>query len=210
MGRAVRRPLALTFAVIASPGTPSTLECAPGFSRRCFPCPVTRQICYRRSNEKAGRQAWRASQVYWRSEFVLLSNSVTARAQSADAIQKYLAAHAQGCSLYGYEEYFRGSIPGMSQPVAVAAYTVEGCGGGNNWGRFVSAFYLSNGGVREFKHSAAGIPGPDIGDRRGATVRGDRMTVRYSDYAPQDPRCRPSLHKVATFRLVNGAISPGR
>ena len=141
---------------------------------------------------------------------LFLSSFVGARAQSADAIQKYLAARAPECSIYGYEEYFRGSIPGMSQPVTVAAYTVEGCGGGNNWERFVSAFYLSNGGVREFKHSAAGIPGPDIGDRRGVTVRGDRMTVRYSDYAPQDPRCCPSLHKVATFRLVNGAIFPGR
>ena len=88
-------------------------------------------------------------------------------------LSRNISPHArQECSIYGYEEYFRGSIPGMSQPVTVAAYTVEGCGGGNNWARFVSAFYLSDGGVREFGHSAAGIPGPDIGDRRGVTVRG--------------------------------------
>ena len=141
---------------------------------------------------------------------LFLSGGAGARAQSADAIQKYLAARAPECSIYGYEEYFRGSIPGMSQSVTVAAYTVEGCGGGNNWARFVSAFYSPDGSVREFGHSAAGIPGPDIGDRRGVTVRGDRMTVRYSDYAPQDPRCCPSLHKTAAYRLVNGAIVPGR
>ena len=75
----------------------------------------------------------------------------------------------------------------MSQPVTVAAYTVEGCGGGNNWARFVSAFYLSNGSVREFKHSAAGIPGPDIGDKRGVTVRGrpyDRAIQRLCASRP--------------------------
>jgi hypothetical protein len=116
----------------------------------------------------------------------------------------------QDCSIQGYEEFFRGAIPGFSQPVIIAAYTIEGCGGGNNWGRAVSVFYSAGGSVREFKQPSPGVRGPDIGDKHGVTVSGDRLTVRYSDYGPNDAHCCPSLHKTATFRLVNGAIIPSR
>ena len=103
-------------------------------------------------------------------------------------------------------DQFRGCLnwlrlPPIPSKVAAAAITGS------------ASFRLSTCQMAEFASShtsAAGIPGPDKGDRHGVTVRGDRMTVRYSDYAPQDPRCCPSLHKVATFRLVNRAIIPGR
>src|SRR4051812_21567551 len=98
---------------------------------------------------------------------ILLSAPLGAYAQSAGSIQKYLAAQNQECSIYGYEEFFRGAIPGFSQPVTIAAYTVEGCGGGNNWGRTVSVFYSTGGSVREFKQPSPGVRGPDVGDKRG-------------------------------------------
>lgn len=129
-----------------------------------------------------------------------------AHAQSAAAIQKYLTAQSKGCSLYAYQENFRGALQGAGRPVVIAAYTLESCGGGNNYMRTVGVFYEADGKVQQFKPPASPIAGPDVDDREGVTVQGDRITVRSSAYAPSDPRCCPSLKKTTVYILVNGAI----
>jgi len=134
--------------------------------------------------------------------------AAAAHAQTETAIQQYLTQQFKGCSLYGYQENFRGTMPGAGQPVVIASYTIESCGGGNNYGRTVGVFYAANGKVRQFKQPAVPISGPDIDDRDGVTVQGDRITVRWSDYAPDDPRCCPSLKRTSSYRLVDGAIVP--
>jgi hypothetical protein len=133
-----------------------------------------------------------------------------ARAQSAADIQRDLNRRSPGCSLYAYQEYFRGQIPGMKPPVTIAAYTLEGCGGGNNYARTVGAFYEAHGEVQQFTPPTPPVPGPDVGDRDAVTVRGNRITVRYKDYAANDPRCCPSLKRSARYILRHGAIVAAR
>jgi hypothetical protein len=101
-------------------------------------------------------------------------------------------------------------VPGAGQPVVIASFTIEGCGGRNNYGRTVGVFYEANGIVRRFKPPAVPVGGPDVDDPNGVTVQGDRITVRWSDYAPDDPRCCPSLKRTTSYRLSNGTIVPAR
>jgi hypothetical protein len=138
-----------------------------------------------------------------------LSLSVaSAEAQSAEAIQRFLAQQATGCSLYGYREYFHGTMPGADQPVTIASYTFEGCGGGNDYARTVGVFYEAGGQVRQMKRPSTAVDGPDVNDASGVVVQGNKITVRYSAYAPDDARCCPSLKKTARYKLANGAIIP--
>lgn len=129
---------------------------------------------------------------------------VGAHAQTPAAIQRYLADQHKGCSIYGYYEYFRGMAAGIPEPVTIASYTIELCGGGNNFARTVGVFYESNGKVRQFKSPP--INGPDLGDPSGVTVRGDQFTVRSLAYGPNDARCCPSIKQTATYRLMNGTV----
>ena len=73
----------------------------------------------------------------------------------------------------------------------------------------MGVFFAANGKVQQFK-AASPIDGPDVDDRSGVTVQGELITVRSSAYAPDDPRCCPSLKRTASYRLVNGAIVPAR
>jgi len=130
--------------------------------------------------------------------------------QSSVAIQKHLAQQNKGCSLYAYQESFHGAIPGADQPVTIASYTLEGCGGGNDYARTVVVFYETGGQVRQYKPPSPGISGPDVDDRNGVVVSGDQITVRYSDYGPGDARCCPTLKRTARYRLTNGGIVPVR
>jgi hypothetical protein len=134
----------------------------------------------------------------------------TTEAQSADAIQKFLAQQAKGCSLYGYREYFRGTMPGANQPIGIASYTIEGCNGGNGYARTIGVFYEAGGKIRQMKRPSAPIVGPDVDDPTGVTVQGDQITIQYSAYAPDDARCCPSLKKTAHYKLANDAIVPTR
>jgi LppP/LprE lipoprotein len=144
----------------------------------------------------------------WLAIAAICAVPAAAHAQSAEAIQKYLTAHARGCTLYGYREYYRGKIPGIDQTVAIAAYTLESCGGGNNYARTVDVFYGTDAAVRQMRQPMQGVPGPDADDPNGVTLVGDTMTVRYSDYAEADPRCCPSLKRSARFRITNAGVIP--
>jgi hypothetical protein len=137
--------------------------------------------------------------------FWSLPVATQAQTATATAIQQYLTEQFHGCSLYAYQENFRGPLPGADRPVAIASYTIKSCGGGNNYARTVGVFYAVNGKVQQFK-AATPIDGPDVDDPSGVTVQGDRITVRSSAYAPDDPRCCPSLKRTASYRLMNGAI----
>jgi hypothetical protein len=130
-------------------------------------------------------------------------------AQTSAAIQKYLHQQARGCSLYAYQENFRGKLPGAEMPVTIATYTLESCSGGNDAVRTVGVFYEANGAVHQLKRPARPIDGPDVEDSAGVTIQGDRITIRFSDYAPTDPRCCPSLKRTRSYKLLNGAIVPG-
>lgn len=141
---------------------------------------------------------------------VLWSSHDRVYGQSSAAIQKYLGQQNKGCSLYAYQESFRGAITGVDQPVTIASYTLEGCGGGNDYARTVGVFYEAGGQIWQYKPPSPAISGPDVDDRGGVTVHGDQITVRYSDYGPSDPRCCPSLKRTARYRLSNGGIVPVR
>lgn len=143
--------------------------------------------------------------VFAYAAFCALPNSVYG--QSSAAIQNRLSQQNKECTLYAYKEHYRGTIPGADQPVTIAGYTLEGCNGGNNWGRTFGVFYEMGGKVREYKYPSEPMPGPDI-DRRSVTVRGDQITVRYSERGPNDAYCCPTLRRIAVYRLTNGAVVP--
>jgi hypothetical protein len=151
-------------------------------------------------------EAWRSAM----AAAIFAAAVTSAHAQPAAAIQKYLAAQSKNCSLYSYQENFRGTLPGADRPVVIAAYTLESCGGGNDYMRTVGVFYEADGKVHQFNPPATPIAGPDVDDRDGVTVRGDRIVIRSSAYAPNDPRCCPSLKKTTAYKLVNAAIVPAR
>ncbi|MBN9562614.1 MAG: hypothetical protein J0H14_18085 [Alphaproteobacteria bacterium] len=134
---------------------------------------------------------------------VLMSKG--ACAQTAAEIQKYLAQQSKECSLYAYQENFRGMIPGMPQAITVASYTIESCNGGNNAFRTVGVFYEENGKVRQFMGPRHPISGPV-----SVTIHGDRLTVHSLEYGPNDARCCPTVRHIANYRLANGAITATR
>lgn len=131
-----------------------------------------------------------------------------ARGQSTTSIQRYLAEQNKDCSIYAYQEKFRGTVPGIAQPVTVAAYTLESCGGGNTYSRTVGVFYGSDSKVERFK--APQIEGPSVDDRNGVAVRGDRLIVRSLTYAPNDARCCPTVKRTMTYRLTDGVVVPAQ
>jgi hypothetical protein len=134
-----------------------------------------------------------------------------AAAQSSTSIQAFLRQSAPSCQLVGYEENYRGIMAGAEGPVAVATYTLEGCGGGSNWSRTVDVFQDAGGGkVRHFKPPNPPIEGPDIGNRGGVVVSSDHFTVQALTLGPDDAHCCPTVRVIKSYRILNGAVVPAR
>lgn len=134
-----------------------------------------------------------------------LLSATGARAQSADAIRAHIARANPGCDIYRPEETYRGPLPGAPGPVVVVVYTLEGCGGGNDWNRVFGVFYGQDGRVTEVPQ-----PHPPSFMVDAATVTHGAIEVNGLAYGPRDPRCCPSQRRRERFRLVDGAMAPAR
>lgn len=128
-----------------------------------------------------------------------------AQAQSADAIRAHIAQANPGCDIYRPEETYRGPLPGAPGPVVVMVYTLEGCGGGNNWGRVFGVFAEQKGRIIEFRQ-----PNPPGFMVDAANVTHGMIEVNGLAYGPRDPRCCPSQRRRERFRVADGAVVPAR
>ncbi len=142
-----------------------------------------------------------------RLALALLALATPAHAQTADAIQKHILAQNPRCSLFAYNEHHRGPVPGLPDPVVIAAYTIEGCVG-NDYRRTIGVFHLQNGRIATFRTPP--IDGPSPTEKGAFALQGDRIIIRSPAYAPDDPRCCPSLQRTATYRLTPGAVTAVR
>ncbi len=136
---------------------------------------------------------------------ILLLAATGAQAQSASAIQAHITRSNPGCDIFRPEEAYRGPLPGAPVPVVVMVYTLEGCGGGNNWGRVFGVFGQQGGRIVEYRQSS---PPRFMVD--GARVANGVIEVNGLGYGPSDPRCCPSQRLRARFRLADGAVVPAR
>jgi hypothetical protein len=129
----------------------------------------------------------------------LLAMSGAAAAQAPQAIEAFIKRANAGCDLQKYREVYRGRLAGSSEPITVATFSVEGCGGGNNWSSEFGIFSENSGIVREWQQT----PTPE-GQVSDIAVRNGRLIVRSLDYKPDDPHCCPSMRRQSVYTLRNG------
>ena len=126
-----------------------------------------------------------------------------AAAQKLADIRAHIAAENPGCDVSRLEEAFRGALPGAAGHVVVAVYTVEGCGGGNNW---VSQFGVFSEEANRVVQYA--LPDPPAFVVESARVANAVIKVAGLDYAPDDGRCCPSIRREAQYRVTGRAVAP--
>lgn len=109
-------------------------------------------------------------------------------------------ASKDGCILHEDAiEAISGNLAGIEGPVVIAAYTLEGCGGGNNWGQQMVVLQAQQGVTRKL----AGIGGPSF---EALKVVDGRLVAVASGYGPNDPRCCPTLKGPVTYVLRGDAL----
>jgi hypothetical protein len=101
------------------------------------------------------------------------------------------------------DEAYRGAVVGAAGHVVVAVYTVEGCGGGNNWASLLGVFSEEAGRVVPYT-----LPDPPAFVVERAEVADGVIEVTGLDYAPDDGRCCPSLPVSARYRITGRTVSP--
>jgi len=87
-----------------------------------------------------------------------------------------------------------GKLSGIDGEIVVAAYTLEGCGGGNFWGQHLVVLDVSNGTARKLAITA----GPLFEELR---IADGRLSADVTSYAPDDARCCPSLKANKSFSI---------
>jgi len=136
---------------------------------------------------------------------LLMAITGTAQAQSSDAIRAYLARSNPGCDIFRPEETYRGPLPGAAGPVVVMVYTVEGCGGGNNWARLFGVFAMTGGAIFEYTQPT---PPPFVVD--GACVTNGALVISGLGYGPNDAQCCPSQRRTARYRIDGRTVIAAR
>jgi hypothetical protein len=118
------------------------------------------------------------------------------QAQSLVAIRSHIASENPGCEVARLEEAYRGALPGAAGHVVIAVYTVEGCGGGNNWVRQLGVFSEEGGRVVEYVQ-----PDPPTFVVEEARVNNTVIEVNGLGYAATDGRCCPSVRSSTRLRV---------
>lgn len=126
-----------------------------------------------------------------------------AGAQSLAAIRTHIAAANPGCDVVRLDEAYRGAVAGAAGHVVVVVYTVEGCGGGNNWASLLGVFSEEAGRIAPYS-----LPDPPAFVVQSAQVAKGVVEVNGRDYAPNDGRCCPSLRVTARYRIIGRTVSP--
>jgi hypothetical protein len=126
-----------------------------------------------------------------------------AAAQSQAALRAHIAATNRGCTVNGPQVVHRGPLPGAAEPVVVATYGLESCGGGNDWLSTFGVFAQQGG-----RFVSLPIRNPPRWVVDGVRVDGGVLVVRGLDYGPDDGRCCPSIRREARFRLSGGTVVP--
>ncbi len=130
-----------------------------------------------------------------------------AHAQSNRTLEQQIQREAVGCSVVGFEAVHRGPLGQEGRTVVVARYTIEGCGGGNNWTATFGVFLAEGGRFR-----AIAVPDdprsqqalPQVVER--VRVEGERILVEGLNYSADDARCCPSIPRRATLALLEGRL----
>jgi hypothetical protein len=128
---------------------------------------------------------------------------LTAEAQSLAAIRSHIAGENPGCDVARLEEAYRGALPGAAGHVVIAAYTVEGCGGGNNWVSQFGVFSEEGGRVVEYAQ-----PDPPSFVVEHVRVANAVIEVDGKAYAATDGRCCPSVSSNARLRVEGRRVVP--
>lgn len=134
---------------------------------------------------------------------IAASLSGGAQAQSLAAIRAHIAAENPGCDVNRLDEAHRGALPGAAGHVVVAVYTVEGCGGGNNWASQLGIFSEESGRVVEYA-----VPDPPAFVVESARVAQTVIEVSGLGYGPNDGRCCPSVRSSARYRVEARRVVP--
>ena len=148
---------------------------------------------------------WHSS-IRWIVGGFLLATPIAAQAQSDSAIRAAILGGDKSCSLTGMKVVHRGPLPGAAQPVAVALYGVEGCGGGNMTVSTFGVFVADRGRSRQLPASL--VNGPEVTQK--VAVQDGRIVVSGLSYGPRDPRCCPTLPRTQRFVMQGDQVVPVR
>lgn len=136
-----------------------------------------------------------------------------AQAQAKHPVEPGLQQHLErevgrdGCSLMGFEKVHDGPLGADARRAIVARYTLEGCGGGNNWSATFGVFLVEGGRLREVP-----LPADPRSQRalpqvvEGVRVQGARILVEGMNYGAEDARCCPSVPRRTALALQEGRL----
>jgi hypothetical protein len=88
----------------------------------------------------------------------------------------------------------KGVIDGLGE-VVVVALPMEGCGGGNNWGTSIDAFYQGK------AVSLGGAKGVE-----SMSVKENQVIIKTMEQGEDDPDCCPSKHVTSMYSVQNGKL----
>lgn len=124
-----------------------------------------------------------------------ISFSVKAAPNTPELAYMIKDAKASQCEVHTKQaKIVKGQIEGLGE-VTVIALPMEGCGGGNNWGTTIQAFYQG-------KHTDS--TGGAVIDN--ISIIDNKIVVKSTERGDNDPDCCPSQHVKTTYVINSGKL----
>lgn len=122
--------------------------------------------------------------------------------EAQKVIDRYIAGVAKVSDASEYKEARKiiyGDLDGDGDEDAAAQFTIEGMGGGNNYGFYLAVFRNENGKLKGVTDDAIG--GKLNRDVTFTKIENGRMFFDTKDYAEDDGACCPSIEGKTTYVL---------
>lgn len=129
------------------------------------------------------------------------------KADGQKVIERYIAGVAKVSDAEEYKEARKiiyGDLDGDGDEDAAAQFTIEGMGGGNNYGFYLAVFRNENGKLKGVTDDAIG--GKLNRDVTFTKIENGKMFFDTKGYAEDDGACCPSIEGKTTYILENDKL----
>ena len=129
------------------------------------------------------------------------------KAEAQKVIDRYIAGVSKVSDADEYKEARKiiyGDLDGDGDEDAAAQFTIEGMGGGNNYGFYLAVFRNENGKLKGITDDAIG--GKMNRDVTFTKIENGKMYFDTKGYAEDDGACCPSIEGKTTYVLENDKL----